>query len=642
MNVRSRHLAWLGFVAAALAFALVPFAGLGAQPTVAPGPGPSAAPDASATPSASASVSAAPEPPVLAHPPQRPKQPATPIPRKEPNTDTTISVLTFSPGDHPFYKFGHNAIWVHDPTRPPIQSSMGGEINRDRVFNWGTFTFGDPALIPKFFQGRFMYWLSVQGIRSTQEGYWRENRVIDVQELDLSPAQKTKMIALLEENLANPKYKYNYYEDNCSTRVRDMIDRTLAPEGEAHGPVWAQSQDKGKYTWRQHTLRMTEDLPAEAVILSLVMGNKIDQPLTRWQEQFLPGEFHEDIGSMQITWEDGTQHALVKKAYRMQPPMPRKPIPDPRVLSESPPSWWWVGLLVGLALGGLNALLGYGGKRAYVSRLAFSIVVGVEALVIGFLGCFFIGAWIGTDHEVGYHNENMLHAAPFAILLVGGAIRIAMRDRLNHFVASGLLAVASTTSVLVGRYVTFWTGVIWFVFWAVAFGGYLLREDRLRKVVTAATALSLLGVVLKVLPFFNQQNWLFIAFFVPFWLGTLFGIRSLKLAISDIPSIVRKPVAAAPAAEVGEPKKNKKKKKRPVEAASVADKSADTPVSDVDEKPTGADDDKETDEDDSHEKNDADSSDGKDTDADDKKRADDTKDADVDDDGADDKKDDKP
>src|SRR4051812_13111286 len=75
--------------------------------------------------------------------------------RAEPGDELTVYVITFGPGDHPFYKFGHDAIWIHDASASPRDA-----MKRDAVYNWGTFAFGDPALIPKFVQGRFLYWLS--------------------------------------------------------------------------------------------------------------------------------------------------------------------------------------------------------------------------------------------------------------------------------------------------------------------------------------------------------------------------------------------------------------------------------------------------------------------------------------------------
>ena len=89
--------------------------------------------------------------------------------------DLTVSVMTLGPGDHPFFKFGHDAIWIHD-------ASEGS----DRVYNFGTFSFDSPRLIVDFLHGRMTYWLSVSGIGATVAAYEHENRSIDVQQLALT------------------------------------------------------------------------------------------------------------------------------------------------------------------------------------------------------------------------------------------------------------------------------------------------------------------------------------------------------------------------------------------------------------------------------------------------------------------------
>src|SRR5262245_23905580 len=53
-----------------------------------------------------------------------------------------VYVLTFGPGDHPFFMFGHNAIWIRDTAR--------AETDMDRVYNFGTFKFDSPRLILDF------------------------------------------------------------------------------------------------------------------------------------------------------------------------------------------------------------------------------------------------------------------------------------------------------------------------------------------------------------------------------------------------------------------------------------------------------------------------------------------------------------
>src|SRR4029450_5190838 len=96
----------------------------------------------------------------------------------EPGEDLTISMVTFGPGDHPFFKFGHNALLVQP------------RDGRGMVYNFGTFAFDQPNLIPKFLKGRLMYWLSVSPVGSSFASYQGSNRTIEAQELDLTPAER--------------------------------------------------------------------------------------------------------------------------------------------------------------------------------------------------------------------------------------------------------------------------------------------------------------------------------------------------------------------------------------------------------------------------------------------------------------------
>jgi hypothetical protein len=59
--------------------------------------------------------------------------------------------------------------------------------------------------------------------------YVRDNRSVWLQELEMPPAARLELQRFLEWN-ALPEhrfYHYDYYLDNCSTRVRDALDRFL-------------------------------------------------------------------------------------------------------------------------------------------------------------------------------------------------------------------------------------------------------------------------------------------------------------------------------------------------------------------------------------------------------------------------------
>jgi hypothetical protein len=392
--------------------------------------------------------------------------------RSEPGDELTVSVITMGPGDHPFYKFGHVAIWIHNAAASPRDP-----FHRDPVYNFGTFGMDGPmfVVISKFVQGRSLYWLSEQTIGQTKQGYRAENRSVSAQKLNLTAAQKKALLADLEQNALeeNKYYKYDYYRDNCATRVRDAIDRVTG------GQLKAASQGPAAMTWRQHTLRLTADDAVLAMALHVVMGNVIDRPLTQWEEMFLPAYVEQGLRRVKLKAADGTEIPLVQSEEVLvtanRPP-----------LRSEPPSWGIWTLLAGLGMGG--GLFGLG--RAASKSLPARIGLGVLLFVAGsltILGLLFVFAWVGTDHEVGYHNENILQLTPWCVGLMGFCFGVA---RLKP------KAIA-----------------------------------RARMLVMAAAGASIFGLVWKVLPWMRQDNYWIIAFCAPMWIGATLGLRALEEAV---------------------------------------------------------------------------------------------------------------
>ncbi|MBI5535909.1 MAG: DUF4105 domain-containing protein [Deltaproteobacteria bacterium] len=381
----------------------------------------------------------------------------------EPGDEYTISVLTMSPGDPVFFKFGHNAIWVHD-----------ARTLRDDVYNWGTFSFDEPGLIQKFLRGRLTYWLSVQGIRGTIAQYDYEGRYVQQQELDLTAAQKRKVVAAMRDNAlpANAKYRYHYYRDNCSTRVRDMID--LASDG----ALKAVSSDPSPFTYRGETSRLTADVLWAYTFLTAAMGSFIDQPITMWEDQFVPERVEQMLRKATVRKPDGRVVPLVKAERRLveadrQPP--RADLPQ-RTLGY---------LATGTALGALFGWLAYrvltlsrreGTKAPLGLRLALGLPLGAITTLTAFLGLLFLFFWTLTDHEVAYHNENLLQTNPITVAM--------------PIIAIGLMRGSR---------------------WAAR---------AFERVALALATMSVIGLLLKAMPWwFKQVNGEIIALLLPLWLG---------------------------------------------------------------------------------------------------------------------------
>jgi hypothetical protein len=382
-------------------------------------------------------------------------------------TPTKVAVVTFGPGDHPFLKFGHNALLLEYAGRE-------GASVEGIVFNWGTFSFEAPGkLIPKFLRGRMKYWLSLSPSKDTLAHYMEENRTVEIQELDLTDAQKQALARALFVNARreNREYLYDYFWDNCSTRVRDAVDVAVG------GLLKQAAAVPAAQTQRSHALRMTADLFPEYLGLAFGLGSRTDAPSTMWEEAFLPERLRDLLAKVAVPAEGGGRKPLVKShVVSFRAARPDKP--------GHPPAWGiWFGV-VGVVLGGGFAGLGVLARRHLAARIAVGAGVSLLGLVLGLLGIILLLLWALTDHKVAHANENILQVAPWVIALVVYGIGVA-RGR-----------PAATRKAFL--------------------------------IVAAAAGASLLGLLLKALPWFVQDNSAFIALFLPFWGGLAFALRGLE------------------------------------------------------------------------------------------------------------------
>ncbi len=148
--------------------------------------------------------------------------------------------------------------------------------------------------------------------------------------------------------------------------------------------------------------------------------------------------------------------------------------------------------------------------------------------MIGFLGIFFLAAWALTDHVVGYHNENVMLCAPWAIAFTGTGIRLLFGGRYRAWLAWGYRALGAVLALYLGSQSTASIGVAAILLFGAASVGLSTSIGWDEKLIRAALGLSVFATIVKVLPWFDQKNGFFILFFVPLWLGAAFGIHMVK------------------------------------------------------------------------------------------------------------------
>ncbi|AKT39007.1 DUF4105 domain-containing protein [Chondromyces crocatus] len=378
-----------------------------------------------------------------------------------PGDTITVSVLTYGPGSSAFDKFGHQAIRVRDTA-----------TRQDQVYNFGTYGFDSPALIPKFLMGRFQYWLSSRSYGASIRSYVRADRSIVEQVLNLTPAQRAEVKQRLETNLLpeNRYYAYDYYLDNCATRPRDLIDAVIG------GRLHEASREPAPLTFRQHTQRLTSSNVPFYLALHMAMGPTIDRPIDRWEEMFLPEKVEQALRRVTVPGPTG-EEPLVKSENRIHVSA-RPPVP------EAPPDWTSRFIVVGVLIGGFFAALGAAAKRNAVARVVFGSALALVGLVLGFFGFLFVFLWLCTDHTVAFRNENILQMAPWTLLLAAYGIGVAR--------------------------------------------GRAPSIQKAFRVTAAAAGASLLGLLLEVAPWFSQDNAAFIALALPLWSGAAVGTWLLQ------------------------------------------------------------------------------------------------------------------
>ncbi len=132
--------------------------------------------------------------------------------------ETEVYFITCMPGDAAYSVYGHSAIRIVIPS-----------IRYDQVFNWGVFDFSTPGFAFKFAMGKLNYMLGVSTYNRFLQEYMMEQRTVYSQKINLDPQAKKVLFELVTENLQpeNRFYLYDFFYDNCATRVRDIIEASV-------------------------------------------------------------------------------------------------------------------------------------------------------------------------------------------------------------------------------------------------------------------------------------------------------------------------------------------------------------------------------------------------------------------------------
>lgn len=346
----------------------------------------------------------------------------------EPGSELTITLLTMGVGEQVWEQFGHNAIWFH-VERPP---SAGGPV--DAVYNWGIFDSSQPYFIPHFLQGRMLYSMGGYPYEQTLIEYTERDRAVWAQELDLTNAQKLALrdFVIWNSRPENARYRYDYYRDNCSTRVRDALDRVLG------GVIRATfSGRKTSYTYRSETLRLTQRQSLLAAGIDLGLGRPADRELTAYEEMFLPMRLRDYIRELRVDDGHGGTRPLVKSERTLLPTIRHQE-------ASAPPHWMPTFVALGLLIALLFAVVGWRAARGSApARFTAGTLFAVWCFAVGCLGLILSLLWSVTDHTFAHRNENLLLFNPLWLVLAVLVPMTAVKGRVSRVTRSLTFLVAA-------------------------------------------------------------------------------------------------------------------------------------------------------------------------------------------------------
>lgn len=303
-------------------------------------------------------------------------------------------LVTYGTAERVEEQFGHNAIWIRDPAR-----------GIDQVYNFGFFDFDQPGFYRQFLFGEMIYFALARSPEEELAYYRWRDRDVRAQLLNLNDEQLRRLTGWLEARVQpeTRDFRYDYYFNNCSNRVRDALDFALGGALDQYAAV-----RPARLTFRGHTRRMLADAPLLYLGTQAALGRPADRPRSLWEEMFLPEVVAATVADMRVE-VDGRMQPLVL-ADRMLYQSTRPESPDV-------PAFAWRLTLAALALSMVLILVPFAAFRRHrFARLLGARLWLVASAAAGLLLAFL---WLATDHQAAWHNENLLLFNPLLIGLLG-------------------------------------------------------------------------------------------------------------------------------------------------------------------------------------------------------------------------------
>ncbi len=301
-------------------------------------------------------------------------------------------IFSVEPGAAAYSRWGHTALRIYD-----------ARDRRDYVFDYGRFIFDD-RFLERFMKNQPAYELGVMMRELMFRFYARyENRRVYAQQLFLTDAEAEALLLRLLKNYRadQREYLYHHYRDNCTTRIRDIVNEYL------DGALERASVNKSaNSTFRRTASAYLADDPPYWLVVDVIQGVVTDESISIWQEMFLPLNFMRRLDEFRSA--EGAEGRLGPIVLALDNVEPRSP-------PQRAQNWIFTALLyAALCIApfyltpALRRTSGFWLKTGALARHAWRVGAGS-------LGFILLTLWFGTNHDSLDWNLNVFAFSPLAL-----------------------------------------------------------------------------------------------------------------------------------------------------------------------------------------------------------------------------------
>ncbi len=308
----------------------------------------------------------------------------------QPSPDTLCYLITCGPGTETYSIYGHSALRV-----------VISDKKSDTIYNWGVFDFNTKNFAWKFAKGRLDYTLQAETLKGFLQDYFYEERYVYSQRINLDAGETKQLIAMINENLKpeNRNYRYDFFYDDCSTRIRDLLEKAVGKKL-LYPPV-----DKAKLpTFRDMVGKYQNPFPWLKFGIDLIMGSPGDKKAKFRDRMFLPLDLKNELSE-----------AVVNRSGKMIPLLQNPLIlldfttPVVRQHFFTGPVFIFTMLFIIIVI--LSALI----KSRKINKILDIIIF----LIFSILAVLMIFFNFFTDHQQMKWNFNIIWLNPFILVCLG-------------------------------------------------------------------------------------------------------------------------------------------------------------------------------------------------------------------------------